>query len=76
MYDLVHTLCRIQKELVDPDKLQATLTSESLNEACDLQRGLEMVTLLEAQLKEMNPNLDSIAEYDFIMRKYLLLCIR
>lgn len=54
---------QIQKDLVDPDKLQATLTSESLNEACDLQRGLEMVTLLEAQLKEMNPNLDSIAEY-------------
>lgn len=61
---------------MDPDKVQATLTSESLNEACDLQRGLEMVTLLEAQLKEMNPNLDSIAEYGFLMGKYLLLCIR
>lgn len=34
----------------------------NLNEACDLKRALEMVALLEAQLKELNPNLDSIAE--------------
>ena len=45
---------------MDPEKLQATLTNETLNEACDLKRSLEMVELLEAQLKEMNPNLDSI----------------
>lgn len=50
---------------MDPEKLQATLTDETLNKACDLKKSLEMVTLLEAQLKEMNPNLDSIAEYVF-----------
>ena len=51
---------------MDPEKLQATLTNETLNEACDLKRALEMVELLEAQLKEMNPNLDSIWQYDFL----------
>ena len=54
---------RIQKDLVDPEKLQATLTDEVLGETGDLNRALEMVALLEAQLKEMNPNLDSISEY-------------
>ncbi|KAE9590353.1 putative structural maintenance of chromosomes protein [Lupinus albus] len=54
---------QIQVDLVDNEKLQATLSDELLNGACDLKRALEMVTLLEAQLKEMNPNLDSIAEY-------------
>ncbi|KAK7843384.1 structural maintenance of chromosomes protein 4, partial [Quercus suber] len=54
---------RIQKDLVDPEKLQATLTDETLNEPCGLKRALEIVALLEAQLKEMNPNLDSISEY-------------
>lgn len=54
--------CRIRKDLVDPDKLQATLMDNNLNEACDLKRALEMAALLEAQLKELNPNLDSIAE--------------
>ena len=57
--------CRIQKDLVDAGKLQATLADETLTEASDLKRGLEMVALLEAQLKEMNPNLDSISEYEF-----------
>ncbi|XP_022149786.1 structural maintenance of chromosomes protein 4 [Momordica charantia] len=53
---------QIHKDMVDPDKLQATL-AEDIVECCDLKRALEMVTLLEAQLKEMNPNLDSITEY-------------
>lgn len=58
-----HLDCRIQKDLVDPDKLQAALADDNnLNNNCDLQRALEMVSLLEAQLKELNPNLDSIAE--------------
>lgn len=57
--------CRIHKDLVDSEKLQATLADEILNKVCDLKRALEMVSLLEAQLKEMNPNLDSIAEYVF-----------
>ncbi|KAK8710156.1 hypothetical protein V6N13_145495 [Hibiscus sabdariffa] len=54
---------QIQKDLVDAEKLQATLADETLSENCDLKRALEMVTLLETQLKEMNPNLDSISEY-------------
>lgn len=66
-FDLISCWCRIQKDLVDPEKIQTTLTNETLTEACGLQRALEMVTLLEAQLKEMNPNLDSIKEYDFFL---------
>lgn len=65
------TCCRIQKDLVDPEKLQVTLTDVSLSEACDLKSALEMVALLEAQLKEMNPNLDSISEYDFSVILYI-----
>lgn len=57
--------CRIQKDLVDQEKFQATLNDETLATSCDLKRALEMVAILEAQLKEMNPNLDSISEYDF-----------
>ncbi|KAL6212923.1 hypothetical protein ACLB2K_018138 [Fragaria x ananassa] len=60
---LVNHMEQIQKDLVDTEKLQATLADEILNNPCDLKKGLEMVTLLEAQLKEMNPNLDSVAEY-------------
>ncbi|AET03555.2 putative structural maintenance of chromosomes protein [Medicago truncatula] len=54
---------QIQVDLVDNEKLHATLTEEHLNAACDLKKACETVALLEAQLKEMNPNLDSIAEY-------------
>ncbi|KAL2564059.1 hypothetical protein AAZV13_19G020400 [Glycine max] len=54
---------QIQADLVDQEKLQATLDDEHLNAACDLKKACEMVALLEAQLKEMNPNLDSISEY-------------
>ncbi|KAF2315157.1 hypothetical protein GH714_038288 [Hevea brasiliensis] len=60
---LTHHMEQIQKDLVDPGKLQATLEDETLAKACDLKRALEMVALLEAQMKEMNPNLDSISEY-------------
>lgn len=57
---------------MDPEKIQTTLTDKTLTVACDLQRALEMVTLLEAQLKDMNPNLDSIKEYEFFFGcKYL-----
>lgn len=48
---------------MDPDKFQAALTDETLNQTCELKKALEMVALLEAQLKEMSPNLDSISEY-------------
>ncbi|KAL0350888.1 UNVERIFIED_CONTAM: Structural maintenance of chromosomes protein 4 [Sesamum radiatum] len=54
---------QIHKDLVDPEKLQTVLTDVTLGETCDLKRALEMVALLEAQLKDMNPNLDSISEY-------------
>ncbi|KAL3567974.1 hypothetical protein D5086_030625 [Populus alba] len=60
---LLHHMEQTQKELEDPQKLQATLADETLAEACDLKRALERVLLLEAQLKDMNPNLDSISEY-------------
>lgn len=48
---------------MDPEKLQSTLSDAALNDACDMKRAMEMVALLEAQLKDMNPNLDSISEY-------------
>ncbi|MCD7462682.1 Structural maintenance of chromosomes protein 4 [Datura stramonium] len=54
---------QIEKDLVDPEKLQTTLRDGTLGETCDLKTDLEMVAILEAQLKEMNPNLDSISEY-------------
>lgn len=48
---------------MDPEKLQTTLRDGTLGETYDLNRALEMVAILEAQLKEMNPNLDPISEY-------------
>lgn len=57
-------LCRIQKDAIDPEKLKVTLGDEQLNDSCDMKRAMEMVALLEAQLKDLNPNLDSIAEYE------------
>ncbi|GMH05121.1 hypothetical protein Nepgr_006961 [Nepenthes gracilis] len=54
---------QISNDFVDPEKLQATLMDETFTMSCDLRKSLEMVALLEAQLKEMNPNLDSIVEY-------------
>lgn len=60
---LIKHMEQIQKDFVDPEKLQATATDRTLNESCDLKGALEMVALLETQLKEMNPNLDSISEY-------------
>ncbi|CAK8566745.1 unnamed protein product [Lathyrus sativus] len=60
---VIKHLEQIQKDLVDHEKLQATLAEEHLNADCDLKKACETVALLEAQLKEMSPNLDSIAEY-------------
>lgn len=51
---------------MDQEKLQATLTDQTLAGDCDLKRAFETVALLEAQLKEMNPNLESISEYAFL----------
>ncbi|KAF6159765.1 hypothetical protein GIB67_030023 [Kingdonia uniflora] len=61
--DLVKHMELIQKDGVDAEKLRATLGDESFSIGCDLKRALERVQLLETQLKEMNPNLDSISEY-------------
>jgi structural maintenance of chromosome 4 len=55
---------RIQKDAVDPEKLKVTLGDEQLNDTCDMKRAMEMVALLEAQIKDLSPNLDSIAEYE------------
>ncbi|KAH9676501.1 Structural maintenance of chromosomes protein 4 [Citrus sinensis] len=66
---LLKHLEQIQKDLVDPEKLQATLADQTLSDACDLKRALEMVALLEAQLKELNPNLDSITESELLYRR-------
>ncbi|KAL6537566.1 Structural maintenance of chromosomes protein 4 [Orobanche minor] len=65
--DLVIALSKhmeqIQKDLVDPEKLETVLTDATLVQTSDLKQALEKVALLEAQLKDMNPNLYSIAEY-------------
>ncbi|XP_057769491.1 structural maintenance of chromosomes protein 4-like [Salvia miltiorrhiza] len=54
---------QIQKDLVDPEKLETVLTDATLVQTSDLKQALEKMALLEAQLKDMNPNLDSISEY-------------
>ena len=63
---LIFAFClfRIQKDAIDPEKLKLTLGDEQLNDTCDMKRAMEMVALLEAQLKDLSPNLDSIAEYE------------
>lgn len=48
---------------MDPEKVERVLTDATLVEASDLKQALEKVALLDAQLKDMNPNLDSISEY-------------
>lgn len=52
----------MKSDALDAEKIQAILSDEALQNPCDMRRAMEMVTLLEAQLKDMNPNLDSIAE--------------
>lgn len=64
-------LFRIQKDAIDPEKLKETLVDEKLNDTCDMKMAMEMVALLEAQLKDLSPNLDSIAEYECM--RYLLI---
>ncbi|KAJ0984224.1 hypothetical protein J5N97_002580 [Dioscorea zingiberensis] len=61
--NLNNQMNQIQIDVVDPEKFKAALHDESLNNACDMKRATEMVALLEAQLKDMNPNLDAISEY-------------
>ncbi|KAM5546561.1 structural maintenance of chromosomes protein 4-like [Rosa sericea] len=60
---LIKHMDQVHKDLVDSEKVQATLADEHLNSCCDLKRAIEMAALLEAQMREMNPNLDSISEY-------------
>ncbi|KAK1305515.1 Structural maintenance of chromosomes protein 4 [Acorus calamus] len=61
--DLTKHMEQIKKDAIDPEKIKATLADKTLHEACELKRAVEMVALFEAQLKELNPNLDSITEY-------------
>lgn len=68
--NLVKYMDQIQKDAIDPEKLKKTLGDEQLNEMCDLKKAMEMVALLEAQLKDLSPNLDSIAEYRTKARLY------
>lgn len=58
--------CRVQKDAIDPEKIQEALSAGSINNDCDLKRASEMVALFEAQMKEMRPNLDSISEYTLV----------
>lgn len=58
---------RIQKDAIDHEKLKETLSDEQFNEACDMRKAVEMVALLEALLKDLSPNLDSIAEYELMI---------
>ncbi|KAK1271272.1 Structural maintenance of chromosomes protein 4 [Acorus gramineus] len=67
--DLTKHMEQIKKDAVDPEKIKVTLAGKTLHEACELQRAVEMVALFEAQLKELNPNLDSITEYTFVVCK-------
>jgi hypothetical protein len=57
-------LFRIQMDAIDPEKLKGTLGDEQLHDTCGMKSAMEMVALLEAQLKDLSPNLDSIAEYE------------
>ncbi|EPS67536.1 condensin complex components subunit, partial [Genlisea aurea] len=61
--DLSKHMEQIKKDMVDPEKLQGVVSDGNVVGPCDLKRALEMVALLEAQLEDMNPNLDSISEY-------------
>uniref|UniRef100_A0A0E0A158 Structural maintenance of chromosomes protein n=1 Tax=Oryza glumipatula TaxID=40148 RepID=A0A0E0A158_9ORYZ len=68
--NLVKHMDQIQKDAIDHEKLKETLSDEQFNEACDMRKAVEMVALLEAQLKDLSPNLDSIAEYRTKARVY------
>uniref|UniRef100_A0A0A9CLT2 Uncharacterized protein n=1 Tax=Arundo donax TaxID=35708 RepID=A0A0A9CLT2_ARUDO len=68
--NLIKHMDQIQKDAIDPEKLKETLGDKQLNDICDMKRAMEMVALLETQLKDLNPNLDSIAEYHTKARLY------
>ncbi|GJN14827.1 hypothetical protein PR202_gb01692 [Eleusine coracana subsp. coracana] len=61
---------KIQMDAIDPEKLKGTLGDEQLHATCDMKSAMEMVALLEAQLKDLSPNLDSMAEYRTKARLY------
>nr|CAB3461071.1 unnamed protein product [Digitaria exilis] len=68
--NLAKHMDQIQKDAINPEKLKVTLGDEELNDTCGMKRAMEMVALLEAQLKDLSPNLDSIAEYRTKARLY------
>lgn len=53
---------RIHKEGIEAALLQMALAIEPLDEGNELAAVKERVTLIEAQLRELKPNLDAIAE--------------
>eukprot|EP00250_Pteridium_aquilinum_P018347 c24044_g1_i1 orf=299-4012(-) len=60
---LRHHVEQIQKEGIEAGLLQMALALEPLDEANELAAVKERVALIEAQLRELKPNLDAIAEY-------------
>ncbi|KAK3135188.1 hypothetical protein QOZ80_5BG0415790 [Eleusine coracana subsp. coracana] len=68
--NLVKHMDQIQMDAIDPEKLKGTLGDEQLHATCDMKSAMEMVALLEAQLKDLSPNLDSMAEYRTKARLY------
>lgn len=61
--DLRNHVEQAQKEGIDAGLLQVALEVEQLNEINELAVAGNKVALLEAQLKELKPNLDAITEY-------------
>lgn len=57
--DWVAFMDRMRKEQVEEEMVTSALEQP---EACSLQRANQNVVILEAQLKEMTPSLDAIAE--------------
>ncbi|KAH7432741.1 hypothetical protein KP509_07G037500 [Ceratopteris richardii] len=61
--NLKHHVEQIQKEGIEAGLLQSALAAEQLDEGNELSSVNERIALIEAQLKELKPNLDAIAEY-------------
>ncbi|GJZ85918.1 nucleic acid-binding, OB-fold protein [Tanacetum coccineum] len=64
--DGIDVVSQIRKDLVDPKELQATLRDESLAKGSDLKKALEMVALLEAQMKEMMLTTETLGEVNAV----------
>ena len=67
-----NSFCRIQKEGIDAGLLQIALAVEQLDETNELSAVKEKIALIEAQLKELKPNLDVIAEYTILIAMWVV----